>query len=908
MQLDEYTLLKTIGKGAFGEVYLTSKEGTNHLFATKKVSKQKADSPTVKKYFINEISILRVLNHKNIIHFETIKHTIHNYYIITEFCNGGGLSDCLEKYKKKYGKPFSEQIVQYLMRQIVDALKYLHNKRIMHRDIKLDNILVNFENKEDKKNLNMLKTQIKIIDFGFATCLGKEDLTYSTLGSPINMDPILLKKLAARNSTEKSLGYDEKADIWSLGTVCYEMLIGKGVFNAENMKDLIKKVELGTYHIPTNLSKEVVSFLNGMLQYNAKNRLSAEELSRHHFLTKNIKDFKNIDLTKVSNRIDKKGLNINIKKNQSIWAIFKEEDEKALIDIPGKYLMETKPIMEQDEIKTKKDNNPFQKQNNENSNNNKNIKENNNKNIKESHKVNKKINININVNNKILQNPKEKEINNDLQKKQQQNLYYQLNLKNNNYQRTVNYVYNNPYNVGLNNNLNYNIYFPNGQPKYYVANLNQNVKNNPNTHIHPNKSPSNKNMMIYSPINNQIYPQYQYINCAVQSRYIIKDNEIIPNPAFTQQQQVINQKNYMSNPQPQLPNKNFKVINQINVPDNKKIFSNKANGSNVSNTPKGSRRPHLNYRYVDQTQKINILENQKQNLNLKFQNINTQTKMQEQNQINQKSNEKLENLKHKNSEKINQINPQQPLLQKKLSNYEDNSKYKTYNIDLNKNQIHSKSKERDKNEQNRHNKQKSHTDFFSNLEEPKNNSRHYIKKNTNENNYKNNNKEYDLKHKNSNQIEVAKTENQINNKITKDEDKCVFPIDDKNNNKNKIEKKTKTFTEPFPFPEDNYLSSDKKTSDELDNLIDFKLGDELCLEPESVIENKINDFNDEKEENNLDLPMKKIMDHTVERPTIGVPSPGTDPNDNYDDGDDFNNGVFQSSHKKLFDDDDFDEI
>ena len=120
--IDDYSLLKTIGKGAFGEVYLTSKEGSNRLFATKKVSKKKVNSPTLKKYFFNEISILKEINHKNIIHFETIKHTVHNFYIITEYCNGGGLSDCLLKYKKLYGKPFSEQIVQHIMRQIVEAL------------------------------------------------------------------------------------------------------------------------------------------------------------------------------------------------------------------------------------------------------------------------------------------------------------------------------------------------------------------------------------------------------------------------------------------------------------------------------------------------------------------------------------------------------------------------------------------------------------------------------------------------------------------------------------------------------------------------------------------------------------------------------------------------------------------
>jgi serine/threonine protein kinase len=95
---------------------------------------------------LNEIKILQQIKHKNIIHFESIKHTVHNYYIITEFCNGGGLSDCLKKYQTIYGRAFPEEVVQHLMRQIVDGIKYLHGLRIIHRDIKLDNILVCFNN------------------------------------------------------------------------------------------------------------------------------------------------------------------------------------------------------------------------------------------------------------------------------------------------------------------------------------------------------------------------------------------------------------------------------------------------------------------------------------------------------------------------------------------------------------------------------------------------------------------------------------------------------------------------------------------------------------------------------------------------------------------------------------------
>ena len=191
----------------------------------------------------------------------------------------------------------------------------------------------------------MLKSNIKIIDFGCSTYLGESKLKYSALGSPVNMDPIILSKITNKNEIAKFIGYDEKADIWSLGTICYEMLIGHNVFNAKNLGELIDKVENGTYKVPTDLSKEAVSFLNSMLQYDASKRLSAEELSQHQFLKKNIKDFQRINLKQVYNKIDKEGLKINIKKNNSIWSIFNEENEQYLINIPP-YLNNLKPIPE----------------------------------------------------------------------------------------------------------------------------------------------------------------------------------------------------------------------------------------------------------------------------------------------------------------------------------------------------------------------------------------------------------------------------------------------------------------------------------------------------------------------------------------------------------------------------------
>ena len=332
MQIEDITLLKCLGKGSFGEVYLSTKKGRNQYFATKKMDRKQADQPSIRKYFENEIKILQSLNHPNIVKLEEVKATKDYYYIVMEYINGGSLTDCLKKYQKKYGKAFPEMIVQYLMIQIVDAIKYIHARKIIHRDLKLDNIMVNFDNENDKNNLNMMRARVKIIDFGFAINM-KGNLAFSALGSPINMDPTILKKFSKKDN--RQLGYDEKADVWSLGTICYEMLIGQSVFNADTMNELVKKVENGSYSVPTSVSKEVVSFLNGMLQYDGNNRLSADELAKSPFLTKRVSDFTKIDTRRVSRKIDNKGLNINVKKNQTIWAIFNEEDEKKLVNIRG---------------------------------------------------------------------------------------------------------------------------------------------------------------------------------------------------------------------------------------------------------------------------------------------------------------------------------------------------------------------------------------------------------------------------------------------------------------------------------------------------------------------------------------------------------------------------------------------
>ena len=333
MLVGDYTLTKSLGKGAFGEVYITSKQGTQEKFATKKIDKKFARNPKAKKYIDNEIKILKSIEHENIIKLYDQLETSQYYFLVTEYCNGGGLSDCLEYHINQYHKPFSEEVVQYLMRQIVSGIRYLHSKHILHRDIKLDNILVKFDTEEDKQKKNMLKAKVKIIDFGFARYLDPKELAFSTLGSPINMEPGILRKLNKMENS-RNYGYDEKADIWSLGTICYEMLIGHCTFDASSMKELLSKVEAGNYLLPTSISKEAASFLNGMLQYDPKQRLNAEKLYSHHFLTKDYKSLTKMNLNNVQKHLYGANLKINSKKNQnSIWVIF--EEEESLDSISG---------------------------------------------------------------------------------------------------------------------------------------------------------------------------------------------------------------------------------------------------------------------------------------------------------------------------------------------------------------------------------------------------------------------------------------------------------------------------------------------------------------------------------------------------------------------------------------------
>jgi serine/threonine protein kinase len=169
--------------------------------------------------------------------------------------------------------------------------------------------MVNFDNQYDQNNLNMMRSTIKIIDFGLSQYLPENKLAYSAAGTLLNADPLILKKFAKINDMDKK-GYGKEIDIWSLGTICYEMLTGNKLFKADNMDELVDKLDNGTYKVPSNLSKETILFLESMLQYEGTKRSNINELENHPFLHKKFHSLSrpnsNIDISNKVNQLKNK--------------------------------------------------------------------------------------------------------------------------------------------------------------------------------------------------------------------------------------------------------------------------------------------------------------------------------------------------------------------------------------------------------------------------------------------------------------------------------------------------------------------------------------------------------------------------------------------------------------------------
>ena len=269
--IDDLTLIVYLNAGCLGEIFLSKKKGSNELYATKRIAVQSIhQEPCLKKYIENEIMILKNLKHPNIVKLFDVKVKEDYIYLVMEYCNGGSLSDALNNHINKYGAPFSEELVKYLMKQILSGVEYLHKHGIIHRDLKLENILLKYKSEYEAQYDDIFLSQIKIIDFDVSSSTFTYNYNYN--------DPTFVY-----NDFDEII-CDEKVDIWSLGILCYEMMTGK---NPVKEGEKITQIQNINIKIPKNLSLDAQSFLFCMLQKDGEKRFSASDLLRHTFILKN---------------------------------------------------------------------------------------------------------------------------------------------------------------------------------------------------------------------------------------------------------------------------------------------------------------------------------------------------------------------------------------------------------------------------------------------------------------------------------------------------------------------------------------------------------------------------------------------------------------------------------------------
>ncbi|XP_006632238.1 MAP/microtubule affinity-regulating kinase 3a isoform X16 [Lepisosteus oculatus] len=255
--IGNYRLLKTIGKGNFAKVKLARHILTGREVAIKIIDKTQLNPTSLQKLF-REVRIMKILNHPNIVKLFEVIETEKTLYLVMEYASGGEVFD----YLVAHGR-MKEKEARAKFRQIVSAVQYCHQKHIVHRDLKAENLLLDAD------------MNIKIADFGFSNefTLGNKLDTFC--GSPPYAAPELFQ----------GKKYDgPEVDVWSLGVILYTLVSGSLPFDGQNLKELRERVLRGKYRIPFYMSTDCENLLKRFLVLNPSKRGTLEQIMKDRWI------------------------------------------------------------------------------------------------------------------------------------------------------------------------------------------------------------------------------------------------------------------------------------------------------------------------------------------------------------------------------------------------------------------------------------------------------------------------------------------------------------------------------------------------------------------------------------------------------------------------------------------------
>ena len=265
----QYHIIKKLGQGGYGCVWKVKSMKTGLIRAMKKIPKHLTKHNNTHSHnnmtaIINEIELLKQLDHPNIV--KIFEYFIDNegYYLITELCSKGELFDVIRANTR-----LSEAVTANIMYQLFRAVNYCHyTKNIIHRDLKPENILIeSFDSTSGFYN-------IKVIDFGCAKIYEKHKKENKVIGSVYYISPEVLSK-----------NYNEKCDVWSCGVILYLLLSGKVPFNGRNDLEILEKIQQGSfsfnYMVFDTISDDAKDLIKKCLEVNVAKRISAKDALKH---------------------------------------------------------------------------------------------------------------------------------------------------------------------------------------------------------------------------------------------------------------------------------------------------------------------------------------------------------------------------------------------------------------------------------------------------------------------------------------------------------------------------------------------------------------------------------------------------------------------------------------------------
>lgn len=258
--LDDYDIGEFLGSGGFASVHRARCRASDEQCAIKVIDKAVMRDHGTLNRVKNEIYLHKTMNHAHIVRLRCHFEDDANIYMVLELCEGGNLF----KYLRNTG-PMAEEVAGHVTRQILLAVDYLHRSGVVHRDLKLSNVLVSDSGSMD----------IKLCDFGLAVKLQHPDEEHFTLcGTPNYIAPEIAGQTA----------YGYPADLWAVGCLFYCMVTGMSPFEQRDVATTLQRILTGHYAKPAYLSSEALDFLQRLLQMDPMKRASAEEISKHPFI------------------------------------------------------------------------------------------------------------------------------------------------------------------------------------------------------------------------------------------------------------------------------------------------------------------------------------------------------------------------------------------------------------------------------------------------------------------------------------------------------------------------------------------------------------------------------------------------------------------------------------------------